>query len=248
MTGAEFTAEVLSYMDVDATRRGIATFRAAYTKAALADLAHYIPEYDTGQVTYGDLEITPYDSEVAEAVAEFLKAKITRNVDRDLGLSQQHTIAYVNLRRRLFLRNSEERTPELRPFIGKLFQVSMGLRLSKFPCPIIANVWFTVKRFAGEPDSRAVIRLQRGEGIEILDANASRIRITLTADQTNLLTTLREYYWDVQVEDANHNPVFPVNGMLVPRQPVTQRFDDTIMLADGTPWLTAAGVPVAFAA
>ncbi len=246
MTWLDFKTELLNFLDVDARRRGIEAFRDSYIRAGIADLGHYIDEYNVEGTVFINTDMTPFDSEVAEAIAEFVKAKITRNVNRDLATSQEHMRAYMNLRRRLFVRSGEERTPELRPFIGKDFVVSMNLRLSKLPCPIIANVWFTVKRHPGELDENAIIRLQRGEGIEVLDEDTSRIRVTFSADDTAKLNLLREYYWDVQVEDVNHRPVFPVNGMMRPRQPVTETFNKTIMLINGDPLMTIAGVPISF--
>jgi hypothetical protein len=244
VTGAEFNAEVLTFLDVDARRRGIEDLRAAYTKAALGDLARYVEEYNVGQVVWADDEITPFDEKVAEAVAEFLKSRITRNVDRDLQLSQLHEAAYLNLRRHLALRAKEERTITLKPYIGKIFTVTLNLRALRLPLGIVGNVWFTVKRYRGEADCLAVMHLQRGEGIEVLDADASKIRVTLSETDTCLLSTLREYYWDVQVEDANHQPAFPVSGLIRPQQPVTHVFNPTLMSIGGAPMLTVAGVPI----
>ena len=243
MNGLEFQEEVATFLDVDASRRGLADFKAAQTKAALSDLARYIEDYNTGQLTYEDDEITPFDTEVAEAVSEFIKSRITRNVDRDLSLSQTHWATYLNLRRRLFLRMGDERRPELRPFIGKVFTATMNLRLGKMPMPIIANVWLTVKSYRGYPDCAAVFQLQRGEGIEILDADTSKIRVTFSEEQTALLCFREEYYFDVQVEDE-HNPIFPLSGTVRPRYPVTHVFKQTIMTFEGEPLLTFEGVPI----
>jgi hypothetical protein len=218
MTGAEFNTEVLAFLDTDAQRRGISNFREAFKRAAIADLAAYIDEFAVGKLTFADNEETPFDTDSAEAVAEFLKSKIARNVDRDLQLSQAHWTDYLILRRRLYVRLKEARTPELRPWIGKPYTIILNLRKGMLPQPIIGNVWFTVKTYKGDPDECAIIVLERDAGITVLDAAKSRIRVTLEASHTSRFMYGVEYYWDVQVEDT---PLaIPLYGVLKPQQPV----------------------------
>ncbi len=218
MTGVEFNIEVEAFLDTDAKRRGIEVFRAAFKRAAIADLAAYIDEFNVGKLTFADDEETPFDTDSAEAVAEFLKSKIARNVDRDLQLSQAHWTDYLILRRRLFVRLKEARTPELTPWIGKPYTIILNLRKGMLPQPIIGNVFFTVKAYQGDPDECAIVVLERDAGITVLDAATSRIRVSLDAEQTARFMSGVEYYWDVQVEA---DPlVIPLHGVLKPQQPV----------------------------
>ncbi len=218
MTGEEFNIEVEAFLDTDAKRRGIEVFRAAFKRAAIADLAAYIDEFNVGKLTFADDEETPFDTDSAEAVAEFLKSKIARNVDRDLQLSQAHWTDYLILRRRLFVRLKEARTPELTPWIGKPYTIILNLRKGTLPQPIIGNVLFTVKAYKGDPDECAIVVLERDAGITVLDAATSRIRVSLDAEQTARFMSGVEYYWDVQVEA---DPlVIPLHGVLKPQQPV----------------------------
>lgn len=234
MTWAEFNLEVLNFLDVDARRRGIEAFRTAYIKGGLADLESYVPGVKGYFRSYVDADETPYDSEVAEAIAEYLKSKIARNVDRDLQLSQAHLTSYALLRRRLYIRQHEGLCPEIRPWIGKTFTFILDLRVNGLPVQVETNVELTVKRFPGEDDSAKVFSVSRGEGIEVLDETQGRIRVVFTSAQCALLSAV-QYYWDVQVEDELHHPLIPISGVLNPRVPVTHGFDPSIMPIDGDP-------------
>lgn len=217
MTGAEFNSEVEAFLDTDAQRRGLIAFRAAFKRAAIADLAAYIDEFAVGKLTFADNEQTPFDTDSAEAVAEFLKSKLARNVDRDLQLSQAHWTDYLVLRRRLFVRLKEARTPEINPWIGKPYTIILNLRKGSMPQPITGGIWFTVKAYRGDPDECAIVVLERNAGIQIVDANTSRIRISLEASHTSKFMEGCEYYWDVQVEDT---PLaIPLHGLLLARKP-----------------------------
>lgn len=221
MTWAEFNADILTFLDTDGRRRGIEAFRTAYIKAGVADLAAYIDEYNTGE-TYVDASLTPFDSVTSEAVAEFLKSKIARNISQDLAMSQAHFASYVNLRRRLFLRLKEGRYPELRPFIGKPFVLNIVVKQNRQPLPLKGEVWFTVKEFRGRPDSRA-FQLTRATGLDVTDEDGAKATIVMTSDDTATLRLGTDYFWDVQVEDEMHEAVIPDNlsGTMRPRQPVT---------------------------
>lgn len=245
MTGTEFDTAVLEFMDVDATRRGITTLRTAYKRAALADLAHYVDALNTGKVEYASDEVTPFDTQVAQAVAEYLKAKITRNVDRDLQLSQAHLADYQNVRRQLAIRTKESFEFVIQPWIGKQFSFVLDLRVKRLPLPIFANVWFTLKRERGDSAEDAILVLIRGDGIEVLDEDASQIRVTIPADITALLNFDHEYAWDVQVETDGQVPVLPViYGIARPRLPVTDEFSPTLTTIAGEPLFTIGGIPI----
>jgi hypothetical protein len=217
MTGAEFNAEVLAFLDTDAARRGINEFREAFQRAAIADLATYIPDFGVGKLTFADNEVTPFDTDSAEAVAEFIKSKIARNVDRDLQLSQAHWTDYLVLRRRLFVRLKNVKTPELTLWIGKPYTVALNLRKGSLPQLITGNVWFTVKAYRGDPDECAIIVLERNAGIVVLDANTSKILINMEHSHTSRLMEGVEYYWDVQVEDTPLS--IPIHGIIKGRNP-----------------------------
>ena len=103
MTRADFKAAVLTYLDVDATRRGIEPLRNAAFNAACRDLNFYVPAYATAKSTYADGEAVPYTLEAAEAVAEYIKERLVRQVDRDMALAREHNAQYRMLRRRLYL-------------------------------------------------------------------------------------------------------------------------------------------------
>lgn len=244
MTWDEFNAAVITFLDVDGTRRGIAAFRTAYIRAALADFVTYLPAYDAGVTAWSGGDAVPFDEEVAEAVAEYVKSKITRNVDRDLQMSQAHMVSYMTIRRRMFARQVDLVTPVLQPFVGKVFVFTLQLRNNKLPLPIIGNVWLTIKMYRGVSDCDS-IQLAVGEGIEVVDSETSQIKCTLSAEQTALLSPLNEYKWDVQVE-TEEQPVFPLNGLLRSRQPITQIYAQTEALLDGSLFTMIGGEPVYF--
>lgn len=105
MTWAEFKAELAKHLDVDATRRGTATFLDASIKAAVRDLGVYlepIKDY-LAEAGFSDNEDTPLDERVAECAAEFVKARFARNVERDLNLYQAYQQAYLEKRRTLYV-------------------------------------------------------------------------------------------------------------------------------------------------
>ena len=103
MTRAEFKTQVLTYLDVDATRRGIEPLRNAVFNAACRDLNFYVPAYATAKSTYADGDTVPYSLEAAEAVAEYIKERLVRQLDRDVALAREHGANYRTLRRRLYL-------------------------------------------------------------------------------------------------------------------------------------------------
>lgn len=224
MTKAEFDAEVVTFLDTDGRRRGIEGFRAAYLKAAIIDLAAYIPEF-SGQTTWQASEQTPFDSEAAEAVAEYMKVRIVRNIDRDIGLSQQHAANYAALRRRLYLRIKGGRSLELSPWVGKPFTLSLTAKQGVAPIVLAGEVWFTVKALRTDSDCGASLQLTLANGgIDVTNSAQGKFTVTATALATSKLIAGVTYLWDVQVQNSDSQPVFPDNlsGTLIPRQPITR--------------------------
>lgn len=223
MTWADFKAEVLAFLEVDGKRRGLEAFRTAHTKAALSDLARFIDELQGIDVAgLEDEDVTPYDGDVAEVVAEWIKAKIAR-ITGDFGGAREYIGSYAQLRRALYIRIKEGRIPELVVFCGKPRKFAVTVFANCAPMALLGEVWFTVKAALGDSDSCAVFQLTVGEGITKTAAESGQIQIALTADQTALLTPGLEYYFGVQVEDATGTPFAPANlqGKLIARQPVT---------------------------
>lgn len=225
MKWGDFIDEVTPFLDVDGTRRGASTLRSALIKAAVRDMGALIPEYgiytNTGSFAIG--EYTPFDSRTAEAVAEFVKARLARNIDKDAGIAQLHWMTYLGLRRSLYVACHEAEYPEFKVWIGKPFTMSLAVRRDFQPMPVTAGVWFTVKEFAGQPDEQAVIQLERDSGITVTNEDGGLIEIAITGEKTELLRTGLDYFWDVQVEDEMGDAIIPkgLSGILKARQPVT---------------------------
>tara|TARA_Y100000310_G_C19984402_1_gene491286 strand:+ start:83 stop:484 length:402 start_codon:yes stop_codon:yes gene_type:complete len=54
--------------------------------------------------SFDDADVIPFDDEeVIQAVAENVKSKISREVDRDLSLHNSYLASYVKLRQRIYL-------------------------------------------------------------------------------------------------------------------------------------------------
>jgi len=223
VTWSEFSTELAAFLHTDGTRRGIEAFRAAQVRAALADLGAYIDEYATGTLTYANGDHTPFDTETAEAVADFVRSRIARSISNDPALSQSYYGSYLNLRRRLFLRIKENRYPELRPYVGKPFVLAVTVKRNHAPMPLDGEVWFTVKQFAGEADSEAVIQLNRASGLDVTNPAQGKVTLILSADDTAKLIPGERYVWEFQVIDEAGHAIIPDNlsGSMLPRQPVT---------------------------
>ena len=224
MTKAEFDAEVVTYLHADGTRRGIEGFRAAYSKAALIDLAAYIPEL-SGKSTWQPSEQTPFDSEVAETVAEYMKVRIVRGIDRDIGLSQQHAANYAALRRRLYLRIKEGRSMHLSPWVGKPFTLYLTAKQGLAPISLAGDVCFTVKALRTDSDCGALMQLTVANGgIDVTNPTEGKFTVVATSEATRQLVAGTTYLWDVQVQNSDWQPVIPDNlsGSMIPRQPITR--------------------------
>ena len=62
---------------------------------------HVEIEWDGIKRTFGESDPTPFNEEMAEAVAEFVKAKIVQHVERDMATAATHFQEYARLRRRI---------------------------------------------------------------------------------------------------------------------------------------------------
>lgn len=219
MTGSEFNTAVYDFLGTEGQRRGVATLRAAFIKAAVSNLANYIEEYRDVAVA-NDSAPTPFDTETAEAVAEFTLSKLAGRIDRDGSLMQQHMAEFNDLRRRIYLRIKEGRFPELRPYVGKPFVMTVEVTRNQQPMPILGELWFVVKRALNQQGP--VIYKTRALGLDVTDATNGKATIILTAEDTALLVAGETYYWQVQAEDEMHHAIIPDNlsGTLSPRQPM----------------------------
>ena len=225
MTKAQFDAEVTGFMHVDGTRRGLETFRASFIRSGILDLSSYITRFK-GQAGLSGGTLTTLDTEAAEAVAEFVKSRIARVVDRDIALSREHQSSYVSIRRRLFLRTKGEATTDLYPLVGKPYTISFTAMTGAIPIRLIGEVWFTVKSSLLVADADATIRLTRGEdcGVEVIDEDAGTFTISATAEQTGALMADRDYIWEVQAQGDDNVLVTPdmLFGTVRPRIPLTR--------------------------
>lgn len=219
MTGAEFNTAVYDLLGTEGQRRGVATLRAAFIKAAVSNLANYIEEYRDVAVA-NDSAPTPFDTETAEAVAEFTLSKLAGRIDREPQLSQIHMAAFTDLRRRLFLRIKDQRYPDLRPFVGKPFVLNLTITRNLMPMPILGELWFAVKLSHNAAD--AIIYKTRALGLDVTDETNGKATLVLTAEDTSRLSARETYFWQVQAEDEMCHAVIPDNlsGTLSPRQPV----------------------------
>lgn len=218
MTGAEFNTAVFDLLGTEGKRRGTEALRATLIRAAVSSLAHYIDEYQGA--TYAPGDATPFDTETAEAVAEFVYSKLALRIDREPQLSQIHMAAFTDLRRRLFLRIKDQRYPDLRPFVGKPFVLNLTITRNLMPMPILGELWFAVKLSHNAAD--AIIYKTRALGLDVTDETNGKATLVLTAEDTSRLSARETYFWQVQAEDEMCHAVIPDNlsGTLSPRQPV----------------------------
>lgn len=114
MTRAELGTAVRTYLDVDGKRRGSETLVEAAINAACRDLAFYVPQFRGADPAYASGDQVPFTIESAEAIAEYVKERIARQVFRDIGLAKDHNAQYRTLRRRLYLASHEPDVFEIR--------------------------------------------------------------------------------------------------------------------------------------
>ena len=63
---------------------------------------HVEIEWDGIKRTFANSDVVPFNEEMAEAVAEFMKAKIVQHVERDMATATTHFQEYARLRRRIY--------------------------------------------------------------------------------------------------------------------------------------------------
>lgn len=67
------------------------------------DADHHVEiEWEGIKRTFLSTDVVPFTEEVAEAVAEFVKAKIMQHVERDVQMAMTHFQEYSRLRRRIY--------------------------------------------------------------------------------------------------------------------------------------------------
>lgn len=225
MTFADFKTEVDGFMGLDTNRRGTETFKASYLKGAVADLKRFIEEYQDGKTSYQDGDVVPFDSTTAQAVAVYLKARFSREYNRDMNAAMSFNGDYITLRRELWLQFKEARRPELKIFTGKPYFLNICIRRGNLPMPLLGNVLFTVKRYKRDSDRQAALQVgtELG-GIIVTSQNAGLARIELSSEHTRWLSAdWPEYYWDVQAIDEMGMPYIPdyLTGTLQVKRPVT---------------------------
>lgn len=136
MTFAAFRTLAFGFLDVDANRRGIETLRDRLLRAAIMDLKHYVPQFADGVAKYDENDVVPFADEIvhrcAEAVALFMKARITRPTEKDLALAGSYERDYISLRRWLF-REAKGLSLSLAAFDGTPLTGFDGSLITLFP-------------------------------------------------------------------------------------------------------------------
>lgn len=112
MLWSEWKLKVLTYLDVDATRKGVEALRLAATKAAVIDLKHFVEIFkdQTANAEYADSDITPFsglEEKAAEAAAMYIKKVFARAIDKDLVMMESYWKDYARIRREL-VRDSQD--------------------------------------------------------------------------------------------------------------------------------------------
>lgn len=211
MTWAEWKTSVLSFLDVDATRRGIESLRDGYIRGAAADLKHFVQCYRDGQDTYQNGDTVPFDERAAEAAGDYVKSKLALRTERDIALSQTFWQSYTLLRRQLIRLCAEGALSALRAdlecFCGDDYSFAVRLyRNGGAINPTGKVVRFTVKRSACDEDADAILNKSTADvssAISITDAAAGKIAIGLLAADTGLLVPGVCYQYDVAVFDGD---------------------------------------------
>jgi hypothetical protein len=146
MTRAEFKAETLKYLDVDGKRRGSETLVDAAFEAGCRDLCFYVPSLSGKGVRYANDAQVPFPLDAAEAVAEYVKERIARQVFRDAGLAREHNAQYRILRRRLYL-TSFDADRDVSFNSGETIPFKFTISEDEFGLPVVSlngyTFWFT---------------------------------------------------------------------------------------------------------
>ena len=103
MTFGELKSKAIEYLDVDGNRRGTTLLRDNAIQSAMVDLQRFSPPLRFNsriKVSFADGDVLTYfwGAEVAEAIAEFVKAKMVRRYDRDGRRADEHFSEYSRLR------------------------------------------------------------------------------------------------------------------------------------------------------
>ena len=212
MTYLQFKTAVYTHLDVDGTRRGIQPLRDAVMKSAIADLKYYIPDYRDNTVAYADATIIPFD-DADEAVAEFIKSRITRSIDKDLALSQAHKAEFLNLRRRLHLTHHESPT-KIELVAGRSLAVPL---LFNRDISNAFEIYFTVMDAGGVTPA---LQCLLSTGTIQVDPDNNRLAIaTLLPAATAALVGL--YVWDATVNFDQDDVMTTLGGLLSATKGVT---------------------------
>lgn len=213
MTYAEWKSAVLSFLDVDATRRGIEALRSGFMRSAMADLKHFVPCYNDGRASYEDTDEVPFGERAAEAAAMYVKARLVRATERNPGLIASFETDYIKLRRQLIrdcqdglLSNPVDYTlvcPR-----GDTFAFELILRVGNNVFdPTGHTVRFTVKEDACDTDEDAIMLKSSAATVDepvpaitTLIAAQGKMLVSLDKDDTALLAPDVTYLCDAQLE------------------------------------------------
>jgi hypothetical protein len=78
-----------------------------------------------------------------------------------------------------------------------------------------SKIYFTIKRSAQDPDSAALFRGTLDDGdIDVLDAEAGSIEVTVPPSVTSLIRFGKPFYWDCQIESDSDNLYTPKYGTI----------------------------------
>lgn len=222
MKWSDWKLKVLTYLDVDATRRGIDALRTSYIKAAVIDLKHFVALFNDGTTgaEYADPDLTPFsghDEKAAEATAMYLKSRLARVVDKDLNLAASFWDDYKRLRRELiresqdvFLSDGDVRVVDVDrkfgdtlPFSITMEQTEAGEDWTDFTN---YKVFFTVKHYASQKDAKALVLMTSAAGGGIIAANK---KAYWEVDSAAKLTIGR-FRYDVQLQNVPVNRIITI--------------------------------------
>lgn len=233
MTFADFRTLALELLDVDATRRGIESLRNRLLRAAVADLKHYIPEFEDNRGAYEDTDPMPYDGRlvdrVAEAVALFMKSRITRLTEGDLVLAASFERDYIGARRWLYRRARELSETMLREVMlmvtrGDSHDFEIEVQLDGNPVDLTGqSLTLTIKQHEDDDAECAVFTLTNAAsgGIVYTNAVAGIATASLTPEQTEQLLPGVTYFFDVQLTLSTGKVHTVLTGRIRARKDIT---------------------------